>query len=471
MIQSGYSADSGVSSGSNAFAGAATFSSQFQSAALPGQPSPPTLTDQSLPATLGDGLYPPMPKSLEDTGLNTVLLEDLLIKILLSKGVLSGRQLAKELGLPFAQIIEPILADLKNRLYVAHRTTAELGDFMYALTEAGHEKALRAREFTAYASTAPVPFDEYVESVAMQAIRGEAVHQDDLHRAFADLVIPPDLYATLGPAINSGRGLFIYGTAGNGKTAIAERICQCFEQHIYIPKAIWVDGQILQLYDPQCHQAVEDPYASVADARWILIKRPFVMVGGELTLEALEITYNPLMKVSEAPLQMKANGGVFLIDDFGRQRVNHDALLNRWIVPLEKHVDYLVLPTGKKIQVPFEELIVFSTNLDPVQIVDEAFTRRIPYKINIDNPDEATFRAIFEALCPQYGMAYNDAVITDLIARHYTGIRGFRCCHPRDLLEQVKNLSLYAAGPPELSQQALDLACRNYFTAMECQAP
>ena len=456
MIQGGFSANTSIPSSQN------VFSSQFSTSPIP------DVLD-TAEGNLGDGLYPPMPQSLEETGLNSILVEDLIVKILSGKGVLSGRQIAKDLGLPFAQVVEPILGELKQRLFIGHRTTAELGDFMYMLTEAGQEKALRAREFTAYAATAPVPFDEYIESVGMQSIRNESIHQSDLQRAFEDLVMPPELYSTLGPAINSGRGLFIYGIAGNGKTAIAERICRCFQQNMYIPKAIWVDGQILQLYDPQCHEAVDDPHEGNADARWILIKRPFVMVGGELTLEALEITYNPLMKVSEAPLQMKANGGVFLIDDFGRQRVNHDALLNRWIVPLEKHVDYLVLPTGKKIEVPFEELIVFSTNLDPANIVDEAFTRRIPYKINIDCPDEPTFRNIFNVMCPKYGMEYDDAAITDLITRHYTGVRGFRCCHPRDLLDQIKNLSLYSDTPPKLTREAFDMACRNYFTAMECQ--
>lgn len=408
---------------------------------------------------------PPVPRSFEETGLPAIMVEDLIYKVLLNKGVLSGREISNELCLHFS-IIEPILAELKRKMFLGYRSTAELGDFLYILSETGREKALVAREISAYAGASPVPFEYYLEGVAAQSIRNEVVGLNHLRQAFADLILDEKIFNTLGPAINSGRGMFLYGDPGNGKTAIAERICQCFEQNIFIPKAIWIDGQIVQLYDPQCHDAIEEEQSKEYDQRWILIKRPVVIVGGELTMDSLEIHYNRLLKISEAPLQLKANGGVFLIDDFGRQRISHDELLNRWIVPLEKRVDFLMLPNGKKIEVPFDELIIFSTNLNPRDLADEAFLRRIPYKISINDPTEATYRKIFELLCPRYKVEYNEEMITYLIETHYRGQRPFRGCQPRDILEQIANSSAYGGTHPVMTKELLDAACKNYFTVM-----
>ncbi len=411
---------------------------------------------------------PPVPKKLEDTGLNEVLVEDLIFKVLLSKGVMSGREIAVDLALPFA-LLDPMLADLKNRLFLSHKSTTGMGDFLYALTDHGREKALMAMEFSAYVGAAPVRFEDYLKSVAAQSIRREHPGEEELLEAFSDLLLSPELFKTIGPAVNSGRGLFLYGAPGNGKTSIAERICKCFRDDIYIPRTLLIDGQLVKLYDPQCHEEMKPDLESLIpqfDQRWVYIKRPVVVVGGELTMDALEIKYNELIKVSEAPLQLKANCGVFLIDDFGRQRVHHTELLNRWIVPLEKRIDYLTLPNGKKIEVPFDELILFSTNLDPKDLVDDAFLRRIPYKIHVADPVEEDFKALMKFMAPRYGIEFDETMFEYLMSTHYRGRRPFRACQARDILEQIVNACTYHRTEPKMTKEYLDHACHNYFAAM-----
>lgn len=424
---------------------------------------------ENLPEKPRSRFMPLVPKTLEETGLTSVVVEDLIFKVMLAKGAMSGREIAADICLHFT-VVEPLLADLKVRLLVYHKTSSGVGDFIYMLTETGQEKAMIAREISAYAGAAPVPFADYLAAISAQSIRNEKPDFAVLAEAFKDLIFDSKLFDTIGPAINSGRGLFLYGEPGNGKTTIAEKLAQCFSNDIFIPKAIFVEGQILQLFDPQNHQPTESgqPNALIAryDQRWIEIKRPAVMVGGELTMDALEIKFNPTLRISEAPLQMKANGGVFLIDDFGRQRISHVDLLNRWIVPLEKRVDFLVLPNGQKISVPFDELIIFSTNLDPKSLVDDAFLRRIPYKIHVKDPSESEFKQIFGMLCKKYGLSYDEEKVQYLIQKHYAGKRPFRGCQPRDLLEQILNSASYRRVDPVLTEELLDMACRNYFAAM-----
>src|SRR5262249_12483747 len=257
---------------------------------------------------------------------------------------------------------------------------------------------------------APVPCADYVASTTAKTITAERPKEEDLRRAFADLLISEDMFQVLGPAINSGRGMFLYGYPGNGKTSIAERITRCFGKTVWIPRVIDVMGHVMKLYDPANHEPVathrsgllrEDDY----DHRWIEIRRPTIIAGGELRMEDLEIHNDPVTKINEAPLHMKSNNGTFLIDDFGRQRMAPIELLNRWIVPLEKRYDFLCLANGKKILVPFDQLILFSTNLEPKQLVDEAFLRRIPYKINASDPTEAMFRQMFSIFAPKLGFS------------------------------------------------------------------
>jgi len=344
---------------------------------------------------------------------------------------------------------------------------------VYQLTDLGRERARRQAQQCSYFGSAPVSLADYIAAVRAQSLTKQHPTAEDLHRAFADLLLSPRMLDRLGPAINSGRGLFLYGAPGNGKTSIAERITAAFGKYIWIPRALGVDGEIIRLFDPINH--VEAPLETGTglldqrgiDKRWVRIRRPTIIAAGELTMSALEVTINTSTGISEAPLQMKSNCGTLVIDDFGRQKMRIEELLNRWIVPLEKHVDYLALPNGKKIQVPFDQLIIFSTNLEPRELVDEAFLRRIPYKIEVLDPTEEEFRKLFVLLAERLGIEYRQEPVDYLIERHYRRAnRPFRFCHPRDLLLQIRNFCAYHNRAPVLSNDAIDLACENYFAVM-----
>lgn len=408
---------------------------------------------------------PPVPENLNQTGLNEKLVENLIFKLLLSRGVMTGRQIADEICLHFA-IIEPILSDLKKQLFLTYRSDAGINDFAYILTEQGRAKALIASESSAYVGSAPVPFSEYLKSVESQSIQKENPGLEELQDAFHDLMLEKYVFYTLGPAINSGRGVFLYGAPGNGKTSIAKRVHKCFKDDIYIPKTLLISGELLKFYDPQWHKAVESKGLQY-DRRWIKIHRPAVIVGGEMDLESLGIKYNPQTKISEAPLQMKANCGTFVVDDFGRQRVSPQDLLNRWILPLEKRIDFLTLSNGIKFQVPFDELLIFCTNIDPKDLLDEAFLRRIPYKVKLKDPSEEKFRHIMKFMAPKYDIEYDDDAVDYLIDNYFRGKRPFRSCHPRDILEQIINASAYQRIQPRLTNDLIKLAAFNYFAAME----
>ena len=309
--------------------------------------------------------------------------------------------------------------------------------------------------------------------MAAQSIEGQVVTAHDLQQAFDGLIINTCMLNKLGPAINSGRGMFLFGEPGNGKTSIAERVAGVFGSTIWVPRAIEVDGDIIRVFDLSVHEEVEemtqcgllDPLE--IDRRWVKIKRPTVIAGGELTMDELEVTKNTRSNICESPLQMKSNCGTLVIDDFGRQKMPVDVLLNRWIVPLEKRYDFLNLPSGKKIQVPFDQLIIFSTNLEPKDLVDGAFLRRIPYKIEVPDPSEDEFRDLMGIMCRGMDIEANDDVIEYLIATHYRAAgRPFRLCQPRDLMLQVRNFCKFHHQPIELTASAFDFAVENYFSIM-----
>jgi predicted ATPase with chaperone activity len=408
---------------------------------------------------------------LDDTGLTEPIVEGLICKYLLASGSAAGRAIAEQLCLPLG-ILEGILQRLRTRQILAHRGAAALHDYVYALTEQGREYTQLLIESCAYCGPAPVPLVDYITSVDAQTIAVEGPKRADLERAFQDISVDPALFAQLGPAINSGAGLFLYGSPGNGKTTLAERFTRCFGQEIWVPQTLIVEGEIIQFFDPAYHEAIDQSPTSILaqtfhDRRWVRIRRPTVVVGGELTLDCLEIRHNPQSHVSEAPLQLKSNCGTLLIDDFGRQRVNHIELLNRWIIPLEKHYDYLILPSGKKIQVPFDQLIIFSTNLEPKDLVDEAFLRRIPYKINVPDPDEKEFHYLFQLYAEHLGFLYRPESVEYLLATHYRPRgRPLRRCHPRDLLLQVHHFCAYNEEPLEMKPEYLDRVVENYFTVV-----
>lgn len=415
---------------------------------------------------------PPEPNSLEEAGVNEGQIEHLILKALAACGDFSGRQLAKLHALPF-RLIEPVLQGLKQAQLVAFRGSAPMNDYIYQLTELGRERAKKLAEHCSYFGTAPVPLASYVASVAEQSLTKLHPTQKDLQQAFSDLLVNKRMLRRLGPAMNSGRGLFLYGQPGNGKTSIAERITKAFGDTVWIPRAIGIDGEIMRVYDPGLHETLpleksSGPLSAHAiDQRWIRIRRPTIVVGGELTMDALEVSSSSGVNVSEAPLQLKSNCGTLVIDDFGRQRMTTDELLNRWIVPLEKRYDFLQLINGKKIQVPFDQLIVFSTNLEPKELVDDAFLRRIPYKIEVPDPSEEEFRQLFKIMAPMVGLEFDQDALDYLIESHYLPMkRPFRCCQPRDLLLQIRNYCHYLNVPPQMCHEYFDYAVENYFAIM-----
>jgi DNA-binding PadR family transcriptional regulator len=420
----------------------------------------------------GDEYIPLEPPTIRDTGLTDTEVEALILKYLLSRGDCTGRDAADQIKLPFI-LIEPLLRQLKYDQLLVYRGSAPANDYVYQLTDLGRERARRFMDHCTYFGSAPVSLVEYIVGAKAQSLEKQHPSPEDLKRAFEDILVSERMLRRLGPAINSGRGLFLYGSAGNGKTTIAERITRAFGQFVWIPRAIGVDGEIIRLFDPVNHEECPLQAASglldhsKIDRRWVRIRRPTIVVGGELTMDSLEVTLNRSTGISEAPLQLKSNCGTLVIDDFGRQKMGTDTLLNRWIVPLEKRFDFLNLPNGKKIQVPFDQLIVFSTNLEPKQLVDEAFLRRIPYKIEVIDPTEQEFRDLMKLMCGRLGFEYEEGPINHLIETHYRKVkRPFRCCQPRDLLQQVKNYCAFRKTPLKLTNENFDLAVENYFAVM-----
>lgn len=443
-------------------------------ASIKQQPTPP----RAIPTTAGftpsrdEPWRPSEPESFQQGRISETQVEQIVLRFLLASGDAEGRQITDQVKLPF-RLMEPLLSRLKFEQLLAYKSSTATGDYVYALTERGREVARGHSVDCTYYGTCPVRIDEYIASVKQQTLEGQRSRASDLKHAFRDLLINPNMLDRLGPAINSGRGMFLFGFPGNGKTSIAERVTSAFGKYIWLPRAIEVSGTIMRAYDPMSH-VLEMPETNEGimkecsfDQRWVRIRRPTLIVGGELTMDMLEVRHDRESGISESPLQLKSNCGTLLIDDFGRQRISVDELLNRWIIPLEKRYDFLNLPSGKKVQVPFDQLVVFSTNLEPKDLVDDAFLRRIPYKIEVPDPGEADFRKLFEIMCRVLKIPYRPEPIDYLIKTHYLPIkRPFRNCQPRDLLLQVRNYCLYHDLEIELKNEYFDFAVDNYFSVM-----
>lgn len=429
---------------------------------------------------------PPVPESLEETGLSSAFVSDLLLKTLYRLGARTGVQLERFVRLPFPLLDDEIL-DLQQRRLVEVRGTQghTRRGYTFDLTGEGRSRAREIMQSSPYAGPAPVPLEEYWESVRVQTARGLQISREQIHEGFSHLVFDPEFIEMIGPAINSGKSLFLYGHAGNGKTALAESIARMLGTNVFVPFAIETDGQIISIFDPVSHQEVpfegeelddEIPAHLRAnpnfDARYVYVRRPGVMVGGELTLDELELQYDRQSGVFRAPPQIKANCGVFIIDDFGRQRVRPRDLLNRWMVPLDRHVDYLNLPMGHKLPVPFECLLIFATNLNPTELVEEAFLRRIQYKMLVASPTEEQYAEIFSRRCEKAGLEYSPKSV-ELIFQEFYDKRGIpaRACHPRDIVNHLMDIARYRGEEPSLSGRMLGLACRSYFLDMPTDGP
>ncbi len=443
---------------------------------LLGGPTPSGADDDVRPtapsASVGEEFTPRQPQTLREAGLSAALLERLIMKYLFQVGMAPSRGIAGQVKLAF-KVIDPILKQMRSDKLIDLVGTTTTGDSEWVITEAGRERGKRYYEECTYHGAAPVSLDDYVSSVSAQTIAGQVVTASELLAAFDGLIINKAMLNKLGPAVNSGRGMFLFGQPGNGKTSIAERVTDAFGSAIWMPRAIYVEGEIIRIFDPGVHEAVEDQNqgglldSQQIDRRWIRVKRPTVIAGGELTMDELEVTKNEISKICEAPLQLKSNCGTLVIDDFGRQKMPVDVLLNRWIVPLEKRYDFMNLPSGKKLKVPFDQLIIFSTNLEPRDLVDGAFLRRIPYKIEVPDPSVEEFRELCGIMTKVLGFEPQPECVEYLIETHYQKVdRPFRLCQPRDLLLQVKNYCNFHQKPLAITNDAFDFAVENYFSVM-----
>jgi predicted ATPase with chaperone activity len=411
-----------------------------------------------------------MPTSIQDTGLGLGALTDLAIKIMYFEGNISGHALADRMKLPFAGVVDQVVEFLKREKFCEVKGTGGYGEaaYQYAIAEKGRAVAREVLARSQYAGPTPVTLESYTGAIRRQPLGGVVVHQRTMRQALSHLVISEDTFAQLGPAVNSSRSIFLFGHPGNGKTAIAESVGRMIlGAAMYIPYAVETGGQIIRVFDSVNHVLAKDEEEGKKrnhDPRWVRIQRPVIVTGGELTLETLDLVYDESNKYYEAPFQMKANGGMLLIDDFGRQQARPRDLLNRWIVPLEKRIDFLTLHTGRKIEIPFDVLIVFSTNLAPRDLVDEAFLRRIRHKIEIGDPSWDEFREIFRRVCTARGVPYDDRGLAYLIQEHYLKPnRTKRSCHPRDLVDQLVDTARYLNVQPALTKDLIDRAAEAYF--------
>jgi magnesium chelatase subunit ChlI-like protein len=419
-------------------------------------------------------LHPPAPRTLEEAGLTHDFLTQLLLKVMHFGSDYTGLELAHRVGLAYT-VIEPVLEFLKR----SHQCDVSGGSmiggpsYRYRITDEGRRRALLFLEHSHYVGVAPVPLKQYRKYLeAYRRTIPRTATRDRVREAFSHLVISQKVLDQVGPAIAAGHSMFVYGPPGNGKTVIAQAIRNLLDGEIAVPHAVEVEGSIIKFYDPVNHERLdegdEDPGLTIdgrrRDMRYVRCRRPMVMVGGELTLDALDLTYSPVMGFYSAPVQALANGGVLVIDDFGRQHCSPRDLLNRWIVPLESRVDFLTLQTGQKFDLPFLSLVVFATNIRPAELVDEAFLRRIHYKVFAESPTRADFAQIFQNYCRSRDLAYDQALVDRLIESYFKprGIQ-IRGCHPRDLIEQALAHAEYVGQPPLLTDELLEAACAGYF--------
>ncbi|MBM3787299.1 MAG: hypothetical protein FJW30_23315 [Acidobacteria bacterium] len=421
---------------------------------------------------------PKVPANLEDTGINASMIEQIILKLLYYKGEVVGRELANELGLRFS-VIENMLDVMKRNNLIGVKSSLGMGAISsrFALTENGRELSKEYIGQCSYAGRVPVPLSQYTEMVRLQKQRDGWLTLEALRDAYKHMVVTPELLNAIGPAVNSGKSFLIYGQPGNGKTFLAEALFNVDPSYVYVPYALECQGMIIQMYDPIYHHPEAEEAVDVmsaftresgADGRWFKTRRPFIVSGGELDLKMLDLSFNPVGKFYEAPFQLKANNGIYLIDDFGRQRVTPAEVLNRWIVPMERRIDFLSFVNGAKMTVPFECFLIFSTNLKPTDLGDEAFLRRIQYKMLLRSPREDEFVNIFVKFAESKGLNCPLELVDRLLQRQYRAIgKPRRRCHPRDVLSHAIDIIRFERRPFELTDEVLDLAFRSNFVSAE----
>src|SRR5262245_44345586 len=422
---------------------------------------------------------PPIPETIADTGLTREAIIELMLKTLYVQGARSGQALVESICLPFSILDDLLLSLQHQRLIEVRRTVgAGRGGYIFELTGAGTGRAREAMAASEYVGPAPVPFDQYRIWIERQSVRQVHVSRERRFAAFADLVLEPSFVESLGPAVNSAKSIFIFGDPGNGKTMMAEVIARLMGGSFYLPYAVDISGQTMVVFDPVYHHPIgadDEGTGATTDPQWLRdipeydrryahVARPVVVTGGELTLDQLDLQYDRDTKVYQAPFQVKANGGVLILDDFGRQRVPPRELLNRWIMPLEKRLDFLTLHTGAKFPVPFECLLLFATNLDPTMLVEEAFLRRIHYKLRADSPTREQYEEIFRRCAAAREIPYRPEGVAQIFRDFYEelGIPP-RGCHPRDLTDHVCDIARFLGVRPEMTADLLNRACRSYF--------
>jgi hypothetical protein len=418
--------------------------------------------------------YPPVPLTFEEIGLPENLLADLLMKHAFFRYNFSTREMSEALKI-HQEIVEHLIEYLKQQKFVDISPRDLLrpipshlaGEIRYTLSDSGKRAAEQQLEFNGYVGPVPVTLEDYWDWVEFQTVRKVKVKGAQLREAFKDYVVPETLFNEMGPAVASGRSIFLFGPSGNGKTAIASCVGEVFDDPVFIPHALYVHGQIIRVYDESIHRPVsftQETTAHRLDTRWIFCQRPTVIAGGEMTEAALEPKYNPVSKYYEAPHQIMANNGVFIIDDFGRQKISPKELLNRWMYPLETRQDFCNLHTGQQFAVPFDQLIIFCTNLEPSTLADEAFLRRIRHKVFIGYVSMEQYMEIFSRACQHYRLKFDEEVVQKIIQHYYVQHdRPLRACHPRDLLEKLLDRANFLEKTPQLTYEDLDLACQTYF--------
>ena len=416
--------------------------------------------------------FPPVPRTLQETGIPESLLAQLTLKQCFFRESFTTREMSDALKLPDAMVEDIIdylkrqkLIDIKPQDIQQRRASHMLMELRHSLSDEGRRRAEQALEFNSYVGPVPVPLEDYWEWVENQSVQQTEVGEDRLREVFDDLILSEDLLYRVGPAIMSGRSIFLFGPTGSGKTVIAKAIGDAFPDPVFIPHALYVFGQVISLYDEVNHQPVTPSHdILLQDRRWILCRRPVVIAGGEMNEDSLELKYNPHLHFYEAPHQLRANNGIFVIDDFGRQKISPRVLLNRWMYPLETRQDFLCLNTGQQFAVPFDQLVIFATNLDPYGLADAAFLRRIRHKIFIGHTNVEQYLEIFRKVCEQQGIEFDEEVVRSMMARHYfAASRPMSACHPRDIIENLMDRARFLKIKPSLSPQFLDYACQSYF--------